>query len=410
MEDLETFMAEHIGVRDPWKVSKVESSKGPDGRLEDHITVDIPLRTEVACPQCGRLCKVHDRKDRTWRELDTIGRRTYVHARVPRTDCPDCGVKQIDVPWAREGSHFTIQMESFIMSLVREMPVSTLAAKMHETSPKVWRVVRHHADKLIASLDLSEVRRVGVDEKSWSGFDGFITVFVDMDTRRIIYVTEGKDGDSVRRFREFLRSHGGDHAAVTDFSTDFGAAYVSAIRKHFPKARITADRFHLVKLANEALEDVKFGEVKLVTNRMKLRYLMCRREDRLSEADLELRNKVCQDNEVLGIAFRLKESLCMVYSMDDAEMALGHFKGWMEWARMTKLRPFARLADTVERNLAHILAWFVSGLSNAVMEGTNSMISVIKSRARGFRDVRNLIAMCYIVSAQERTDMYGESM
>ena len=100
----------------------------------------------------------------------------------------------------------------------------------------------------------------------------------------------------------------------------------------------------------------------------------------------------------------------MVYHMDDAEMALGHLKGWMEWARMTKLRPFARLADTVERNLAHILAWFVSRLSNAVMEGTNSMISVIKSRARGFRDVQNLIAMCYVVSAQERTDMYGEGM
>lgn len=114
---------------------------------------------------------------------------------------------------------------------------------------------------------------------------------------------------------------------------------------------------------------------------------------------------MCQDNEVLGIAFRLKEPLCSVYSLDDADMALAHIKGWLEWARMAKLRPFARLADTVEKNLAHILAWFVSRLNNAVMEGTNSMISVIKSRTRGFRDVQNLIAMCYIVSAQERTDM-----
>ena len=93
------------------------------------------------------MCAVYDRpSDRTWRELDTIGRRTYVHARVPRADCPSCGVRQVEVPWARPGSHFTLQMEIFIVSMFRQMRVSTLARMMHESAPKVWRVVRAYVD------------------------------------------------------------------------------------------------------------------------------------------------------------------------------------------------------------------------------------------------------------------------
>ena len=358
MTSLEDFMAEHIGLREPWVV-------------EDHIRVGIPMGMRVACPVCGRMCAVHDRpNDRTWRELDTIGRRTYVHARVPRADCPSCGVRQVETPWARPGSHCTLQMESFMVSMVRQMPVSTLARMMHEPAPKVWRVVRTYADRLVDRLDLSEVRRVGIDEKCWSGYDGYITVFVDMDTNRIIFVTEGKDGDTVKRFKDFLRAHGGSHHRVTDFSTDFGAAYIAAVRKYFPGAKVTVDRFHLVKLANQALNDTKCGELKLEVNRMKVRYLLARRRDRLSEADLALRERICQDNEVLGIAFRLKESLCLVYEMDDAYMAADHLTDWIRWARLTKLRHFVTLADTVERNIAHILQWFTSRLSNAVLEGT----------------------------------------
>lgn len=100
----------------------------------------------------------------------------------------------------------------------------------------------------------------------------------------------------------------------------------------------------------------------------------------------------------------------LVYEMDDAYMAADHLTDWIRWARLTKLRHFVTLADTVGRNIAHILQWFTSRLSNAVLEGTNSLIAEIKRRARGFSDVENLISMCYLVSAQERTDMYGSTM
>ena len=115
--------------------------------------------------------------------------------------------------------------------------------------------------------------------------------------------------------------------------------------------------------------------------------------------------KICQDNEVLGLAFRPSESLCSVYSFNNVYTAEQHLKGWIKWAKEAGLPHFKRLAKTVEKHIAHILQWFSSRLTNALMEGTNSLISVIKSRARGFRHTESPISMRYMVSAQEKTDL-----
>lgn len=410
VNELERFWTELLEIEGPWKVSDVRLEE-EDGSKEVHIRLEVPKGSLVKCPECGTLCKVHDRvKDRTWRDTDTAGRRTYVHADVPRADCPEHGVKRIDIPWARPGSGFTLLMESMIMAMVRQMPVKTVGDMIGEYPGRIWTLVRVYSKKLVDGLDLSGVFRVAVDEKCFSGRDSFITVFVDIGTGRIIYVAEGKDSSAVFSFRQFLEEHGGKRENITDFSCDFGNTFVSAVRKYFPSSKITADRFHLIKMANTALNDTKCGELRLTVNRMKAKYLLLRNPSKMSPEDLLLKDKICRDNEVLGIAYRLKESLCSVYFLDDAYSAEEHLKGWMRWAKMTGLYHFIKLAGTVEKHIAHILQWFNSRITNAVMEGTNSMISVIKSRARGYKHASSLISMCYLVSAQENTDMYGRGV
>jgi transposase len=410
VNDLREFWEWALKLEEPWKISDI-AYRDVEGEEEVHIYLDVPRRSLVKCPECGMLCKVHDRmKDRTWRDVDMRGMRTFIHADVPRSDCTEHGVRQTNAPWARPGSGFTLLMESMVLSMVRQMPVKTVGDLLHEYPGRIWTLVRVYSKKLVEGLDLSGVRRVAVDEKCFSGRDEFITVFVDIDTGKIIFVAEGKDAAVVKEFRTFLREHRGGSENITDFSCDFGKTFVHAIRKYFPNSRITADCFHLVKLANEALNDTKCGELKLTVNRMRAKYLLLRNPARMTEEDLALKDKICQDNEVLGIAYRLKESLCSVYMMGDAYLAEEHLKGWMRWARMANMYHFVKLAGTVEKHIAHILQWFTSRITNAVMEGTNSMISVIKSRARGFRHVRSLISMCYLVSAQENTDMYGRGV
>lgn len=126
MEELGSFMDWVIGTKEPWKVTGVEhSGYGPDAEI--HIRAEVPMGSSVKCPVCG--------------------------------------VKQIDIPWAREWSGFTLMMEAMILSLVRQMPVSTVAALMHETPPRIRRLVSRHAKELADSLDLSKVTKAGVDEQ-----------------------------------------------------------------------------------------------------------------------------------------------------------------------------------------------------------------------------------------------------
>ncbi|MDR1405479.1 MAG: ISL3 family transposase [Candidatus Methanoplasma sp.] len=399
MEDAELaeFM---LGIREPWKVTEIWHVTETENEI--HIRADVPMGSSVPCPCCGKMCRVHDRPNgRIWRDLDAWSWKTYIHARIPRSDCPEHGVKQIDIPWARPNSRFTLMMESFIMALAEEMAVGTAARKIDEYSGRVWTAVRAKAEELLSGLNLSGTSRVSVDEKSFSGRD-FITVFADTDTRKIIFCTAGKDSETVRKFKEFLKEHGGDHLNITDFSCDFGSAFISGIRRHFRNAKITCDRFHLVKLANEALADTNCGVLKLTVSRMKAKYLMLRNDGNMSEKDRERRDMICRDNEVLGIAYRLKESLCSVYLPGDVYSAEQHLKEWIRWAGMTKLRQFVRLAETVRENMPYILQWFPSKLTNGMMEGINSLISVIKSRARGFHYPENLISMCYLVSNRNR--------
>lgn len=410
MGDLESFIAGHLGLTEPWKVTDVSVTDGPFGP-EDHITVDIPFGSKVFCPGCGKLCPVHDRlRERVWRNLDTMGRRTYVHSRIPRSDCPSCGVKQLDVPWARKNSRFTLEMESMMLALLREMSVASVARALREIPNRIWRVVSAAAETLRKGLDLSHVRRVGVDEKCFAGRRSYITVFVDLDTRRIIYATEGKGVDSISSFRTHLREHGCLPGNISDFTCDFGLPFRSGIARYFPGARITADPFHLIKLANDALNDIKCKELPLAVSRMKARYILLRKRSNLDGEQMRIMEEICMNNETLGYAYRLKESLASVYMMGDKETARSHLLSWIRAASGRTVRRFNSLARTVESSMESILNWYDTHLTNAVLEGTNSVISLIRRRSRGFRTSANLIDVCYLVSDKKCTDLYGRKI
>jgi transposase len=409
MNDLDRFLSEVLEITDPWKIENVERVIGPLNVWETHICIAIPPRTMLQCPECGSVCKVHDRKERIWRHLDLCGDRTFIHAAIPRTDCPRCGVRQVQIPWAREGSRFSVKFEEMLLSMVSELPVATLARMVGETPNRVWRIVEHYADTAVNGSDLSCVKRVGVDEKSFSGRE-YVTVFVDIDKGNVIFMTPKADKDAIRRFSMFLKEHKGSPRNVTDFTCDFSSAYISGIRKYFKKARITGDRFHLVRMANDALEKTKCRELVLSINRMRAKYLLLRSSKNLHQNEIEMRDKICKDNEKLGTAYRMKESLCSVYFFDNVEDAKDHLRSWAGWAGSSGLYHFVKLAGTVKKHAAHILAWFVTRLSNAVLEGTNSLISLIKHRARGYHKVESLMAITMLTVTGSKCDMYGRGM
>jgi transposase len=268
-----------LGLAEPWLVGKIEFSE------ENHqldLYLDFPAGSQFPCPQCGRVgCGVYDSTERTWRHLNFFQHKTFLHARQPRIDCPDHGVKTVEVPWARPGAGFTLLMEAFILVLVQGGMTPAQAARLvEEHDTRLWRVLQHYVEEARAREDFSEVTTVGVDETSRSRGHNYITVFMDLeeDRRRVVFATEGKDADTIRRFREDLQAHGGKAEQVEEACLDMSAAFIRGLKDQFPEAKLTFDNFHLMQLLTEAVDETRREEQRTHPELKRTRYVWLKNE------------------------------------------------------------------------------------------------------------------------------------
>jgi transposase len=203
MHDVDLFQ-QALGLEEPWEV--VEVSFDAEQRRLD-LRIDFPRGAVFSCPECGAGgLKARDTEVKTWRHLDFFQHQAYLSARVPRVDCPEHGVRQVKVPWARERSGFTLLFEALVMALVKEMPVAAVAVLIGESDMRVWRVLHHYVDRAVEAQDLSRLERLGIDETSSRRGQDYVSVFADLDERRAAFAVEGRDQAAVQaRSRCFWR-------------------------------------------------------------------------------------------------------------------------------------------------------------------------------------------------------------
>ena len=255
-------------------------------RLDIRLT--FPRGSVFVCPKCGQSgLKAHDTTDKAWRHLNFFQHEAWLSAKVPRVKRDRCGVRLVSVPWARPGSGFTLLFEALVMSLVRAMPVRTLAKSIGEQDTRLWRMIRHYVDEARARQSHAGVSSFGVDETACRRGHNYAGVFVDMATRRVLFATAGKDASTLERFREDFEAHGGDPEKVAEVCCDMSQAFVSGVEKHFPKARITFDRFHLMKVLNEAVDEVRREESKTRPELSKSRYVWLKNPENLLRGQRE---------------------------------------------------------------------------------------------------------------------------
>ncbi|WP_423233623.1 helix-turn-helix domain-containing protein [Aminirod propionatiphilus] len=164
---------------------------------------------------------------KSWRHMNLFQYKAYLHARLPRVDCPSHGIHTAKVPWAREGSGFTLLFEAFAMSLIRFMPVASAARILDEWDTRIWRIAHPYVDKAVEKQDLSHVTAVGVDETARKRGHNYISAFVDLERKGAVFVTEGKGKDVLQAFKSFLEGHGGSPDQVSDFTIDMSPAFIT---------------------------------------------------------------------------------------------------------------------------------------------------------------------------------------
>lgn len=403
------LMKDVLGLEEPWKVVKVLSNT-ESGDHAIHVTLAIPPLSKIPCPTCGRACNCYDHsEERTWRNTDVGSVLMFLHARIPRVQCESCHKTQnAEVPWARPGSRYTLVFETFILALAMEEPMSTVAKQARVNYRMVAKVVRRYAEQIRSHADLSSVTRVGVDERSVFKGHTYITIFVNLDNNKLIFATAGKDINTLAEFAEYLRKHNSNPRRITEFSCDFGQAFISGIRKYFRKASIVGDRFHLAKMANEALADVKFSTKGLEISHQRAKYILARKSSDLRGKQKQWAQEILEANPNTALAYRLRDSLMEVYLMGDRETAKLHLQSWVTATAFSRLGPFKRLSRTVRNHFEMILNWYNRSTTNASLEGTNNLLNKVKSRCYGFHKVESFIDLAYLVASNSRIDLYGK--
>ena len=400
--DTKTLFTLGLGLTEPWVVrdTKLMVSEPDAKHKELHIWIDFN-RDHLFLSSKGQLLKAYDSVEKTWRHLNFFEHPCYLHANVPRLKTTCSTIEMVPVPWARSGSGFTLLFEAFALALIEETPVNSVAEVMQETAPRIWRVFSHWVGIGKNRIDLSCVTRVGVDETSSKKGHRYITQFVDLDTHKTIFVCEGKDACTFRKFLAWFEEHGGFAGQITLVAMDMSAAFLSGCMACFPKAQIVYDKFHIIQEANKALDEVRKmekGEKKLLKGQ---RYTLLHLRKNLPDSKLSTLDTILYTYPDLGAAYSLREGLVDALSpkSSDPEQGWNAFSKWLDLAEKSGLPPLDRFVKTLKAHLFGIKAFFECGrVTNSVLEGLNSKIQLAKRRARGFRNVENFINMIYFLN------------
>jgi len=384
-----------LGLTAPWTVGR--SNFDPEARRLD-IEIAFTPGSRFACPDCGTAaCPVHDTERRTWRHLDFFQHQAYLNGRVPRIRCDKCGVRTVSVPWARPGSGFTLLFEAMVVTMMAAMPVKAVARMVGEHDTRLWRVLHHYVDEGRANMRAAGLTRLALDETAIGRGHDYISLFVDLEQRRVLFATEGKDAATVAAFADDLVAHGGDPAAVAEVCIDMSAAFIKGVTENLPEASITFDKFHTVKIVNEAVEKVRREEQKSRPELKASRWVWLKNESNLSSGQRALRDSLAKSHLKTARAYQIRLAFQDLYDQPSAEAAVDHLKRWYFWATHSRLAPVIDAAKTVKRHQDGVLRWFDSNISNGLIEGINSLVQAAKAKARGYRSVRNLIAMVYLI-------------
>jgi transposase len=386
-----------LGLEAPWQVTDVSFQAETGGKRELHLHIGFTSGSKFK-DDVGVECPVYDTNERQWQHLNFFEHHCFLHCNVPRISTSDGRVRSVSVPWARAGSGFTLLFEAFALALIeREMPVNRVAEILHVNPQRIWTVFNHWVGKARIADDPSTITRLGVDETSSKKGHSYVTIGVDLDESRVIHAVEGKGKDTLAGIAQHLKLKGVEQDQIKELSMDLSPAFIAGAKDSFPAAQITFDRFHVVKLLNEAMNKVRMEERKEHAALKNHKYTFLKNKENLSVKNRQALDEMMTLYPTLGEAYRLKELFHDVWSMPDKPTASAFLNDWCAQVERTKIPAFQKFANTLRAHWTGIIHFVESNMTNAILESINSKIQLAKRRARGFRNINNYINMIYFL-------------
>jgi len=404
----ESLFTRALGLQKPWKVLKSEMiPNSKTEKMEMHIHIGWTDGAKFPCPEADcdeNECSCYDQlEERTWRHLNFFQYKCFITARTPRIKCSKHGVKAVKVPWARPRSGFTLLMDGFILELARHMAIKTIADEIGETDTRIWRVIELYVRAAYEKLEFNDISHIGVDEYSHRGHN-YITVFMtknkESNKSRVLFVTLGKGNATVDEFSKKFVEKGGIKEEVKVVTSDMTHGFRNAMKREFTSSTVIVDKFHVVKMVNDGVDNVRKREAREGKIEKKTKYIWLKNPENLTEHQIETYNRLSKQKLGTGRAYRMRLELQDIYSecitKEEARVRMMKLTRWMLLSRLAEMR---KVAKSLRRNMDEILNYFIYRTTNAMLEGTNSVISLVKRRARGYRNMNHFRDMIYLQSA-----------
>jgi transposase len=409
-----------LALGDAWRVTTVDYV-AKERKVNIRIEETPQLWGKEQCPhcRCHQVRGYDHAPERRWRHLNVCQLESEIVCALPRGQCKECRkVYTVRAPWEGRSPHCTQEFEAFALTLAREMPVSKAGEILGVTDQKLWRMIFAHVDAAWADLSWENVVWLGADEMNRRKGHNYLTVFVDLQAKRVLLAVEGKDAGVWERFVHELAKHNGHPKAITQVAIDMSPAYIKGVRDHLGNAVVVYDKYHVVSQVTGAVEAVRRAEVHQdVQARVQLEktcWLWRKNPEGWTEREAARWQQLKDKPLVTGLAYAMRLELQLAYAAVTERQARSRFLKWCAWVRreaeaMTSglLEPMRKAAEMVERHLEGILGHWKAGLTTAFLEGLNSVFSAVKRKARGYRSIEYMTTMLYFVAGKLEIPYYG---
>ena len=382
-----SFLYHAFGVKD----YHYHATAYKDSAIFLKLKSDSPKKCK--CPHCGseKVIK-YGKQYRDIHSLPIGGKQTYLSLTIQRFQCKDCEkVYQADVPFTHGSVSYTYRFSRYVLDLLRlGMTIKDVAFHLGVGWDMVKDIHKHYLKQKYSYVSIKKVKRIGIDEFAVRKGHVYKTIVVDLDTGHIVYVGDGKGSDALDDFWKKVKRQGAKIELVT---SDMSAAYIYSVITNAPDAVHVFDKFHVVKLVHEAVDKVRRSIWRQETDLEKrdlikgTRWMLLSKNlDRYDDKQKERFHNILATNEPLFKAYYLKEDIDQIWMQSNKEEAEKQLQYWCDRAKESKLPAMVKCANSLLSHRTGILAWYDAKVTNAILEGTNNKIKVLKRKAYGYRD------------------------